>query len=344
MLNPFCLLFLLLFKITLHNKTLLFYVQVFIESSESLDRHVAYTDSHLWKLLDRHANTIRLYVSLPEQSPGSQFRRAVYQKSSGDSGNLDEACERVKGSVGNMKSVEAILEESTEKLKSLSLQQQQEGDNGDSSKSTEASDFENIESPLNEVDSSASAENRELENQIQISDPENLQSEERSDSDVNNDRSTSSVDSDILSSSHSSDTLCNVDNAPLPLANGLDSHSITSSRRSKANQGKKETWDTAEEDSGTDSEYDESGKSRGEAQYMYFKSEPYTADEGSGEGQKCMYSFFKCLKIILLLLLFNSYGMLKSLMTVLKNLIICQIKANESTKMGRGVMFSKNLG
>ncbi|KAK2527276.1 Usp47 [Columba livia] len=260
--------------------------KVFIESSESLDRHVAYTDSHLWKLLDRHANTIRLYVSLPEQSPGSQFRRAVYQKSSGDVGNLDEACERVKGPVGSMKSVEAILEESTEKLKSLSLQQQQEGDNGDSSKSTEASDFENIESPLNEIDSSASAENRELENQIQISDPENLQSEERSDSDVNNDRSTSSVDSDILSSSHSSDTLCNVDNAPLPLANGLDSHSITSSRRSKANQGKKETWDTAEEDSGTDSEYDESGKSRGEAQYMYFKSEPYTADEGSGEGQK----------------------------------------------------------
>lgn len=181
-------------------KTLLFCVQVFIESSESLDHHVAYTDSHLWKLLDRHANTIKLYVSLPEQSPGSQFRRSIYQKPSGDSGNLDEASERVKGPVGNMKSVEAILEESTEKLKSLSLQQQQEGDNGDSSKSTEASDFENIESPSNEIDSSASAENRELENQIQISDPENLQSEERSDSDVNNDRSTSSVDSDILSS------------------------------------------------------------------------------------------------------------------------------------------------
>ncbi|XP_037755747.1 ubiquitin carboxyl-terminal hydrolase 47 isoform X2 [Chelonia mydas] len=260
--------------------------KVFIESSESLDRQMAYTDSHLWKLLDRHANTIRLYVSLPEHSPGSQFKRTVNQKASGDSGNLDEACARVKGPLGNMISVEAILEESTEKLKSLSLQQEQEGDNGDSSKSTEASDFENIESPLNEVDSLASAENRELENQIQISDPENFQSEERSDSDVNNDRSTSSVDSDILSSSHSSDTLCNVDNAPIPLANGLDSHSITSSRRSKANEGKKETWDTAEEDSGTDSEYDESGKSTGEAQYMYFKAEPYAADEGSGEGQK----------------------------------------------------------
>ncbi|XP_074811170.1 ubiquitin carboxyl-terminal hydrolase 47 isoform X3 [Natator depressus] len=260
--------------------------KVFVESSESLDRQMAYTDSHLWKLLDRHANTIRLYVSLPEHSPGSQFKRTVNQKASGDSGNLDEACARVKGPLGNMISVEAILEESTEKLKSLSLQQEQEGDNGDSSKSTEASDFENIESPLNEVDSLASAENRELENQIQISDPENFQSEERSDSDVNNDRSTSSVDSDILSSSHSSDTLCNVDNAPIPLANGLDSHSITSSRRSKANEGKKETWDTAEEDSGTDSEYDESGKSTGEAQYMYFKAEPYAADEGSGEGQK----------------------------------------------------------
>ncbi|XP_073203705.1 ubiquitin carboxyl-terminal hydrolase 47 isoform X4 [Lepidochelys kempii] len=260
--------------------------KVFVESSESLDRQMVYTDSHLWKLLDRHANTIRLYVSLPEHSPGSQFKRTVNQKASGDSGNLDEACARVKGSLGNMISVEAILEESTEKLKSLSLQQEQEGDNGDSSKSTETSDFENIESPLNEVDSLASAENRELENQTQISDPENFQSEERSDSDVNNDRSTSSVDSDILSSSHSSDTLCNVDNAPIPLANGLDSHSITSSRRSKANEGKKETWDTAEEDSGTDSEYDESGKSMGEAQYMYFKAEPYAADEGSGEGQK----------------------------------------------------------
>nr|XP_028587060.1 ubiquitin carboxyl-terminal hydrolase 47 isoform X2 [Podarcis muralis] len=261
--------------------------KVFIESSESQDRQLAFTDSQLWKLLDRHANTIRLYVSLPEQSPGSQFRRTVLQKASGDSGNLDEICERLKGPLGNMKSVEAILEESTEKLKTLSLQQQQqEGDNGDSSKSTEASDFENIESPSNEIDSSASAENRELENQIQVSDPDNFQSEERSDSDVNNDRSTSSVDSDILSSSHSSDTLCNVDSAAIPLANGLDSHSITSSRRSKANEGKKETWDTAEEDSGTDSEYDESGKSRGEAQYMYFKAEPYVAEEGSGEGQK----------------------------------------------------------
>uniref|UniRef100_A0A8C4VQL4 Ubiquitin carboxyl-terminal hydrolase 47 n=1 Tax=Gopherus evgoodei TaxID=1825980 RepID=A0A8C4VQL4_9SAUR len=260
--------------------------KVFVESSESLDRQMAYTDSHLWKLLDRHANTIRLYVSLPEQSPGSQFKRTVNQKASGDSGNLDEACARVKGPLGNMRSVEAVLEESTEKLKSLSLQQEQEGDNADSSKSTEASDFESIESPLNEVDSLASAENRELENQIQISDPENFQSEERSDSDVNNDRSTSSVDSDILSSSHSSDTLCNVDSAPMPLANGLDSHSITSSRRSKANEGKKETWDTAEDDSGTDSEYDESGKSTGEAQYMYFKAEPYASDEGSGEGQK----------------------------------------------------------
>ncbi|XP_015277115.1 PREDICTED: ubiquitin carboxyl-terminal hydrolase 47 isoform X1 [Gekko japonicus] len=261
--------------------------KVFVESSESQDRQLAFTDSHLWKILDRHANTIRLYVSLPEQSPGSQFRRTVFQKGSGDSSNVDELCQRIKGPLGNMKSVEAILEESTEKLKTLSLQQQQHDmDNGDSSKSTEASDFENIESPSNEVDSSASAENHELANQIQVSDPENFQSEERSDSDVNNDRSTSSVDSDILSSSHSSDTLCNVDNAPIPLANGLDSHSITSSRRSKANEGKKETWDTAEEDSGTDSEYDESGKSRGETQYMYFKAEPYVAEEGSGEGQK----------------------------------------------------------
>ncbi|EPY74169.1 ubiquitin carboxyl-terminal hydrolase 47 [Camelus ferus] len=150
----------------------------------------------------------------------SYSKRTAYQKAGGDS------------------------EESTEKLKSLSLQQQQEGDNGDSSKT--------------------SVDNRELEQHIHTSDPENFQSEERSDSDVNNDRN----------------------NAQIPLANGLDSHSITSSRRTKANEGKKETWDTAEEDSGTDSEYDESGKSRGELQYMYFKAEPYAADEGSGEGHK----------------------------------------------------------
>lgn len=263
---------------------------MFVESSETSDYQMVFTDSHLWKLLDRHANTIRLFVLLPEQSPGSYSKRTAYQKAGGDSGNVDDDCERVKGPVGNLKSVEAILEESTEKLKSLSLQQQQQdGDNGDSSKSTETSDFENIESPLNERDSSASVDNRELEQQIQTSDPENFQSEERSDSDVNNDRSTSSVDSDILSSSHSSDTLCNADNAQIPLANGLDSHSITSSRRTKVNEGKKETWDTAEEDSGTDSEYDESGKSRGEIQYVYFKAEPYAADEGSGEGHKCMY-------------------------------------------------------
>uniref|UniRef100_A0A8C5RP66 Ubiquitin carboxyl-terminal hydrolase 47 n=1 Tax=Laticauda laticaudata TaxID=8630 RepID=A0A8C5RP66_LATLA len=261
--------------------------KVFIESSDSQDRQLPFTDSQLWKLLDRHANTIRLYVSLPEQSPGLLFRRTIFQKASGDSGNLDANCEAGKGFLSNTKSVEAILEESTEKLKTLSLQQQQqEGDNGDSSRSTEASDFENIESPSNEADSSASTENQELENQIQVSDTDNFQSEERSDSDLNNDRSTSSVDSDILSSSHSSDTLCNVDNAAISLANGLDSHSITSSRRSKANEGKKETWDTAEEDSGTDSEYDESGKSRAEAQFMYFKAEPYIAEEGSGEGQK----------------------------------------------------------
>ncbi|XP_058016011.1 ubiquitin carboxyl-terminal hydrolase 47 isoform X2 [Ahaetulla prasina] len=261
--------------------------KVFVESSDSQDRQLPFTDSQLWKLLDRHANTIRLYVSLPEQSPGSLFRRTLFQKASGDSGNLDANCEAGKGSLPNAKSVEAILEESTEKLKTFSLQQQQqEGDNGDSSRSTEASDFENIESPSNEADSSASTENQELENQIQVSDTDNFQSEERSDSDLNNDRSTSSVDSDILSSSHSSDTLCNVDHAAISLANGLDSHSITSSRRSKANEGKKETWDTAEEDSGTDSEYDESGKSRAEAQFMYFKAEPYIAEEGSGEGQK----------------------------------------------------------
>ncbi|XP_018115793.1 ubiquitin carboxyl-terminal hydrolase 47-like isoform X2 [Xenopus laevis] len=257
--------------------------KVFVESSDSLDLQLVFTDSHLWKLLDRHGNTIRLYVSLPERTPTA---RSIGPKGGGDLNPPEDFCGREEG---NVKSVDAILEESTEKLKSLSLQQHQDGGNGDSSKSTEGSDFENIDSPVNEAESSGSADNRELENRILPADPDNnFQSEERSDSDVNNDRSTSSVDSDILSSSHSSDTLCNADSAPIPLANGLDSHSITSSRRSKANDGKKETWDTAEEDSGTDSEYDESSKSRGEAQYMYFKAEPHAGEGCLVEGSKCL--------------------------------------------------------
>lgn len=265
-------------------------MQVFVESSNSTDHQLPFPESHLWKLLDRHANTIRLYVSLPEHAPGPQALRSSCTKPCRNSESQAAFCERGKA---DGKSVDAILEESTEKLKSLSLQQQEEGGNGDSSKSTEGSDFENIDSPLNEADSSGSADNRDLENRILPADSENnFQSEERSDSDINNDRSTSSVDSDILSSSHSSDTLCNADNAPIPLANGLDSHSITSSRRSKANEGKKETWDTAEEDSGTDSEYDESGKSREETQFVYFKAEMHSGEEGSGEGQKCTFRKF----------------------------------------------------
>ncbi|XP_062327150.1 ubiquitin carboxyl-terminal hydrolase 47 isoform X1 [Osmerus eperlanus] len=270
--------------------------KVFVESSQSADHQVTFTDSHLWKLLDRHGNTIRLLVSLPEQSPGSLANRTIFQKAAGDPEESSE------GSKGNRKSVEAILEESTEKLKNLSLQQQQ-GSSSDSPKSSDASDFEHIESPSQEPASASSADNRELENRIGVaggagpasggggaSSDQDAQfpPEERSDSEVNNDRSTSSVDSDILSSSHSSDTLCNADSGPIQLANGLDSHSITSSRRSKAHEGKKETWDTAEEDSGTDSEYDENGKSKAEAQYLYFKAEPYTQEEGSGEAQKCL--------------------------------------------------------
>uniref|UniRef100_A0A674F3F3 Ubiquitin carboxyl-terminal hydrolase 47 n=1 Tax=Salmo trutta TaxID=8032 RepID=A0A674F3F3_SALTR len=232
--------------------------KVFVESSESPDHQVTFTDSLLWKLLDRHGNTIRLFVSLPVQSPGTN--RTICPK------------------------------------------QQQGSSTSDSQKSSDTSDFEHIESPSpsQEPDSSVSAavavDNRELENRIRAagggtySDPETqFPGEERSDSEVNNDRSTSSVDSDILSSSHSSDTLCNADSGPIQLANGLDSHSITSSRRSKANEGKKETWDTAEEDSGTDSEYDENGKSKAESYYLYFRAEPYAQEDGSGEGgQKCV--------------------------------------------------------
>uniref|UniRef100_A0A665VLJ9 Ubiquitin carboxyl-terminal hydrolase 47 n=1 Tax=Echeneis naucrates TaxID=173247 RepID=A0A665VLJ9_ECHNA len=269
--------------------------KVFVESSESSDHQVAFTDSVLWKLLDRHGNTIRLLVLLPEQSPGTLANRT--QKVRGDSDVIFD------GTKGNRKSVEAILEESTEKLKNLSLQQQQQGSStSDSQKSSDASDFEHIESPTQEADSNSSlcvaADNRELENRIRASagssggassDQENhFACEERSDSEVNNDRSTSSVDSDILSSSHSSDTLCNADSGPIQLANGLDSHSITSSRRSKAHEGKKETWDTAEEDSGTDSEYDDNGKSKTEAQYLYFRAEPCSQEDTSWDAQKCL--------------------------------------------------------
>lgn len=227
---------------------------------------------------------------LPEQSPGTLTNRTVCQKVDPDS-DLS-----LEGSKGNRNSVEAILEESTEKLKNLSLQQH---GSTDSQKSSDASDFEHIESPTQEADSNSllcvAADNRELENRIRIggssgasSDPENqFACEERSDSEVNNDRSTSSVDSDILSSSHSSDTLCNAESRPMQLANGLDSHSITSSRRSKAHEGKKETWDTAEEDSGTDSEYDDNGKNKGEAQHIYFRAEPCSQDDSTWPTQKC---------------------------------------------------------
>uniref|UniRef100_A0A672RUZ6 Ubiquitin carboxyl-terminal hydrolase 47 n=1 Tax=Sinocyclocheilus grahami TaxID=75366 RepID=A0A672RUZ6_SINGR len=264
-------------------------LQVFVESSDSTDHQAVFTDSVLWKLLDRHGNTIRLSVSLPEQSPGSLANRTNCPKASADSEDS------LEGAKGSRKSVEAILEESTEKLKNLSLQQQQQqqhqqqsSSTSDSQKSSEHSDFEHIESPAQEPD--AASQSSQTENCTRAaSDTENqFPSEDRSDSDANNDRSTSSVDSDILSSSHSSDTLCNADSGPLPLANGLDSHSITSSRRSKAHEGKKETWDTAEEDSGTDSEYDEHGKRKADSQYLYFKAEPYSQEDGSGEGQKCL--------------------------------------------------------
>lgn len=233
-----------------------------MESSDSEEHQATFTDSLLWKLLDRHGNTIRLFVSLPEQSPGSIAHRTSCPKVSADSEDSFE------GGKCSGHCVEAILEESTEKLKNLSLQQQkqkQTSSTSESQKSSDHSDFEHLDFPQ----------------------PENqLASEERSDSDANNDRSTSSVDSDILSSSHSSDTLCNADGTPLPLANGLDSHSITSSRRSKAHEGKKETWDTAEEDSGTDSEYDENGKSKTQTHYLYFRAEPYSQEGAAGDGQK----------------------------------------------------------
>ncbi|XP_029701551.1 ubiquitin carboxyl-terminal hydrolase 47 isoform X5 [Takifugu rubripes] len=238
--------------------------KVFVESSISSDHQVTFSDSLLWKLLDRHGNTIRLLVLLPEQSPGTSTNRTVCQK------------------------------------QQQQQQQQQGSSTSDSQKSSDASDFEHIESPTQDADSNSllgeAADNRELENRIRMagssgasSDPENhFACEERSDSEVNNDRSTSSVDSDILSSSHSSDTLCNADSGPLALANGLDSHSITSSRRSKAHEGKKETWDTAEEDSGTDSEYDDNGKSKGEAQYLYFRTEPCSQSDSTCDAQKCL--------------------------------------------------------
>ncbi|XP_072906042.1 ubiquitin carboxyl-terminal hydrolase 47 isoform X3 [Hemitrygon akajei] len=272
--------------------------KVFVESSDTQDNQVPFTESHLWHLLDQHSNTIRLYVSLPEQSPGSQGLRYLHQKAAGDPASQEDSCESTRGSSARRKPVEAILEESTERLRNLSLLQHQQqsscslGGNGDGPRSAEGSDFETIESPSQHLKLSVSADNRELENRIPSCDAEApLQSEERSDSDVNNDRSTSSVDSDILSSSHSSDTLCNADTVPMSLTNGLDSHSITYSRRSKASEGKKETWDTAEEDSGTDSEYDENGKGRGLARNIYFKAEQCTSEDGSGDGQRNLLVF-----------------------------------------------------
>nr|XP_055070015.1 ubiquitin carboxyl-terminal hydrolase 47 isoform X3 [Misgurnus anguillicaudatus] len=59
--------------------------KVFVESSDSPDHQAAFTESHLWKLLDRHGNTIRLFVSLPEQSPGSLANRTSCPKASADS-------------------------------------------------------------------------------------------------------------------------------------------------------------------------------------------------------------------------------------------------------------------
>lgn len=197
---------------------------------------------------DRHANTIRLFVLLPEQSPGSYSKRTAYQKAGGDSGNVDDDCERVKGPAGSLKSVEAILEESTENSKACHCNSSRREIMGTAARVLRQVTLKTL-NHLSMRDSSASVDNRELEQHMQTSDPENFQSEERSDSDVNNDRSTSSWTVIFSSSSHSSDTLCNADNAQIPLANGLDSHSITSSRRTKANEGKKETWDTAEEDS-----------------------------------------------------------------------------------------------
>uniref|UniRef100_A0A674E1E7 Uncharacterized protein n=1 Tax=Salmo trutta TaxID=8032 RepID=A0A674E1E7_SALTR len=176
---------------------------------------------------------IRLFVSLPVQSPGTN--RTICPKVCGDTEECSE------GSKGNRNSVEAILEESTEKLKNLSLQQQQGSSTSDKP-----------EELRHHATSSTSSPPHPLRNQTPPY-PLPLQStteswrtgsgrpaggptltgtqfpgEERSDSEVNNDRSTSSVDSDILSSSHSSDTLCNADSGPIQLANGLDSHSITS--------------------------------------------------------------------------------------------------------------------
>ena len=59
--------------------------QIFVESSDSPDQQLPFTDSHLWKLLDRHGNTIRLMVLLPEQLPGTLFNRTAGQKAAGGS-------------------------------------------------------------------------------------------------------------------------------------------------------------------------------------------------------------------------------------------------------------------
>ncbi|XP_061422799.1 ubiquitin carboxyl-terminal hydrolase 47 isoform X2 [Lethenteron reissneri] len=253
--------------------------KVFVESSGSPDSQLSFPQSLLWRLLDRHGNTIRLLVALPDgpaaatatrAGPAAAAAAAESQAEHAARGRDSERSER--GS--RNRAVEAILEESTERLRSLSLEQERRAarrrENGDADAAAGSppppphrgdglrpgaadgaaapgdgeirgrvgppdSDSEtNNEqsagslcdsdattgSPSQDVDSSASAGSRENEDgratppetepELERDPDSRCHSDERSDSELNNERSTSSVDSDLLSSSHSSDTLCNV--------------------------------------------------------------------------------------------------------------------------------------
>uniref|UniRef100_UPI00358FDFB7 ubiquitin carboxyl-terminal hydrolase 47 isoform X2 n=1 Tax=Myxine glutinosa TaxID=7769 RepID=UPI00358FDFB7 len=87
--------------------------KVFVESSDSADGQSLFHLSNLWRLLDRHGNTIRLLVSLPESAAIQSSQNEALRSSEWTAGG---------DGVGHQ-SVAAILEESTERLRSLSLEQ-----------------------------------------------------------------------------------------------------------------------------------------------------------------------------------------------------------------------------
>uniref|UniRef100_A0A8C4QAX2 Ubiquitin carboxyl-terminal hydrolase 47 n=1 Tax=Eptatretus burgeri TaxID=7764 RepID=A0A8C4QAX2_EPTBU len=170
--------------------------KVFVESSDSADGQAPFHLSNLWRLLDRHGNTIRLLVSLPESAAIHSSQIEALKSSEWTAGG---------DGVGHQ-SVAAILEESTERLRSLSLEQARQNRDLDSSASagSRADNEEDAEKGLGmDAEALPLLENGASDSRpIGFLDAEHLE--------LQNECGASSVDSDRLSSSHSSDTLCNV--------------------------------------------------------------------------------------------------------------------------------------